>query len=107
MAMFLVLVWRLHFEPAHFTRVPTSSRARIALITQFIVAGVFAIGAGVLVVSVLGEFAMDTTSIDMVLVGCVGVVPVLVGLVLVWLSIVDLRRAVRLRRQHLRQPAGE
>jgi hypothetical protein len=59
------------------------------------------------VVGVLGEFAVYITPLDMVFFGCAGVAAVLVGLALVWLSIVDLRRAVRLRRQHLLQLPGE
>jgi hypothetical protein len=39
MAVFLVLAWLLHYEPVHFTRVPTSHRGRMALIAQFIVGG--------------------------------------------------------------------
>jgi hypothetical protein len=112
MAAFFVLMWRLHCVPVHFTGAPTSRHTRIAWIVQYTAGGVLTIVVGVWLVT-SGEypttFAAYTTT-DLVTSCCMGAVTVFIGVVCLvfgWISIVELRRAVHLRRQQLRQQTNE
>jgi hypothetical protein len=107
-AIFLALIWLLHYEPAHITGLPTSSYKRIAYIMLYTAVGVMAIGTGVLLVVAFGAFGdyittvAEYTTTDVVIFGffgCLSVPAALLCLAMGRLSIVELRRAVRLRRQ--------
>jgi predicted metal-binding membrane protein len=101
MAVFLLLCWLLHYEPRQIDPVPMSRRERIVVST--LAAGV---GATILVLTVTGGFDFTSTRHRPVF-GCMSALCAISSLLMLWASIVEPRRAVRLWRQELVRQPGE
>jgi hypothetical protein len=97
----LVIVWRLHYEPLRIEGLPKSRRERIVWIAFESIAGAIAL------VSAATIWVPDTITTMRVLTACMFALYQLAFLAFFWTSIIELRRAVRLRRQQLHQQTDE
>jgi hypothetical protein len=100
-AVFLIITGLLRYEPVHLKLLSKSRRERIGLILLFAPFGVAAI------MDLPNPLVADPVRPDMVIAGCMCVGAVLVCPIYVWLSTIDLGRAVCLRQQQPHQQADE